>query len=652
MVRFLVRQKPFWAAIGLAAVFIAGYTYYAIHYKPFMVENLDGIGLEGLQPTARPMGETPKAVERVDLPGIPESVQESKSEAAALLRMAETHFQQGLWDEAVDELKRAVGLTSDTSVLSIAYANLAYLMDSEGKYSEAEKFLQRAVAFDKKFIQAYHNLGVIYLHLHDYDKALLAFQLAVREQADFSPSLAGIGEVHATMARYPEAITTFTESLRLREDPSVRYNLALAYLHSGNRSKAGAEFTTVLNTTPDPYMKYLALFNRAIAFDQERRYDEAAADYRAALTMTPTDIEARYNLGLMLKEGGKKEEALKEFLEVIKLDKDNIDAYYNAVTILAELGQYQQAMDLLKPVHDRLPDNKRINYLMGHLHHRLGNLPASHESFNTIVGYSGREDIPIQLKADAMAGLAAVMDDSGDIKFAEHLYKDALDLGDASYLRYNLARTLKRGRKYEESAKQATTAVEQEPGNYTYRLALAEVLLEGQNLTKAFDVYKQAAELAPQEYYPRFMMAYTAGRQRLWHTALTEYNRLLGSDLTPAIRGAVHKGIGNIYHDQGDFTEALKSYKEALPLVPTDADLFYNVSRTYFQMSRLDESFAALQKCIALNPVSSEAYTLLGVYYFKKGLLPKAREAFDKAIQINPENLEAYYNRDVLIKQL
>lgn len=650
---FLVRQKQVWAAFALTILLIIGGTYYAIKIRPYsdlskktgLVFEVPPAPQKVVTEQRRPEGEAG------EIPEIRQGVTESRAEAEALLRQAEAHYQRGEIDAAKDKLQRSIGLTTDTRLLSVAYANLANLLDGESKYTQALQFLQRALRFDRHFVEGYHNLGVIYLHLHEFDKAQLAFQMAIREKPDFAAAHAGLGEIHSTLGRFPEAVQAYTESLRLREDPSVRLSLGMVHLLSGNHAQAIDEFSAAQTSATDPYTKYLAYFNRAYSLDAKGRFDEAAADYRAALALVSKDVDATFNLGLSLMAAGKKEEALAAFRKVVEMDPDNMDAYLNAVTLHSDLGQYQEALTLLTPVHQRLPTHKRVNYLMAHLYHRVGKLAESHEFFNNVLAPE-REEIPPQLKADAMAGLASVLDDSGDLEGAESYYRESIRLGKAPYLYYNLSRTLRRARKLDESVKEATAALEMEPGNYTYVLALAEVLYDAEQLPKAFDVYKQAAEMAPagQEIYPRFMMAFTASRQRQWSTALSEYNRLLAGNIDTEVRGAVFKGIGNVYHEQAEYTQALAAYKDAASFLPKDSSLFYNIARTYMQLSQLDECNAALQKSLAFNQNSSEAYTLLGTYYFKKGLMDKAYDAFDKAVRINPENLEAYYNRDATKK--
>lgn len=647
--QILVRQKQFWFALGLTMLILGAGTYWLLNVQPYLKEKIIGAHMPEAPAATNEPSNVAEDTHPTGLTDIQESVREARAEAVSLMRQAEIHYQQGVVDSAKDKLKQAITLTSDTGLLSTAYANLANILDGEGRYTEAERFLQRALTFNRHFIDGFHNLGVVYLHMRDFDKSQLAFQMALRERGDFAPSHAGLGEIHSIQGRYPEAIQSFTESLRLREDPGVRLNLGLAYLQSGNHAMAMEQFAVVISSTSDPYLRYIAHFNRGFVLDSKGRYDEAVSDYQTAISLAPKDIDATFNLGLSLMAAGRKEEGIQAFRGVIQYDPNNLDAYLNAVTMHSDLGQYQAAYDLLRPVHDRIPYHRRVNYLLGHLCHRLGKLGESHEFFNKVL-LSGRDELQPQLKADALAGLASVFDDSGDLGAAETYYNEALLLDKSSYLHYNLSRTYRRDRKYEDSIRTITAAVDQEPGNYTYVLAQAEVLFEADYLAKAYDVYKLAAELSPHESYPRFMMAYTASRQRMWPAALTEFNRLLSNPVPQEVRGAVLKGIGNVYHDQGEYEKALDAYRDAAGALTGDASLYYNIARTYFQMNRYDECYSALQKSISLNPNSTESHTLLGTYYFKKGLMDRAYAEFEEAVRLNPENLEAYYNRDVVRK--
>ncbi|MBI4177987.1 tetratricopeptide repeat protein, partial [bacterium] len=401
--RWVVRQKPFWASLGLCMVIIGGFFYYYVFVRPYsqIDEKLMGIGLERPPSTFERAGPRGGRPDTSEIPDIRESVVESRAEAVSLIRLAEVHYQKGLIDPAKDALIRAISLTSDTSLLSTAYANLSNILDGEGRLVQAEQFLQRALTFDRRFVKGYHNLGVVYVHMHEYDKALLAFQVAVREEPDFAQAHAGIGEVHSIKGNFAESIRAYTEALRLREDPQVRLNLGLAYLQSENIPKAIEEFTAVLAAARDPYMGYLAHFNRGFALDSSRRYEEAVSDYQAALERAPKDVDARFNLGLSLMALKRQAEALAAFRRVVELDRDNMDAYLNAVAMHSELGQYPEALALLRPVHDRIPHNIRVNYQLGHLYHRVGQLGDAHDFFNQTLGPNPYEQLTTTLKADA-----------------------------------------------------------------------------------------------------------------------------------------------------------------------------------------------------------------------------------------------------------
>ena len=93
---------------------------------------------------------------------------------------------------------------------------------------------------------------------------------------------------------------------------------------AANRAVNLPEFVNVaagdLRTIGGPALDYYRLFDRAVYFEKQRRYDESAAAWKAVLDVAPTDSEARRRMGMSLLLGGRKTEAL---AELQKLPREN-----------------------------------------------------------------------------------------------------------------------------------------------------------------------------------------------------------------------------------------------------------------------------------------------------------------------------------------
>ena len=65
-----------------------------------------------------------------------------------------------------------------------------------------------------------------------------------------------------------------------------------------------------------------------------QRLDEAVVEFRAALTLTPSSVEAHNNLGIALGSQGKLDEAIDQFRQALKIQPKNEDARRNLTMLL------------------------------------------------------------------------------------------------------------------------------------------------------------------------------------------------------------------------------------------------------------------------------------------------------------------------------
>ena len=83
---------------------------------------------------------------------------------------------------------------------------------------------------------------------------------------------------------------------------------------------------------------------RGWAYERMGRVDEAIAEYRAAIQITPDHAKALCNLGNVQQDQGKLEEAIAAFREAIRLDPDDAISHYNVGNALQVRGKLQEAI--------------------------------------------------------------------------------------------------------------------------------------------------------------------------------------------------------------------------------------------------------------------------------------------------------------------
>ena len=121
------------------------------------------------------------------------------------------------------------------------------------------------------------------------------------------------------------------------------------------------------------------------------------------------------------------------------------------------------------------------------------------------------------------------------------------------------------------------------------------------------------------------------------------------SDTSPA--EAYYKNA-TVYHDLGEFEQAISEYKKAITLNPNSPIIYNRLGVAYSELKQYDTALNAYQKALVLSPTTAEPHYNMGLVYLKQGNLPRAAEAFKRAIAINAEWEDAYTGLgEVYLKQ-
>src|SRR3954469_5401670 len=87
-------------------------------------------------------------------------------------------------------------------------------------------------------------------------------------------------------------------------------------------------------------------FNVGLTLDELHRFDEALAAYQEAVEIDPDDVQALNHLGVDLCRVGRFEEALKSFEQIEAADPSFEPAYCNRIIAYSEVGQHEKAEEM------------------------------------------------------------------------------------------------------------------------------------------------------------------------------------------------------------------------------------------------------------------------------------------------------------------
>ncbi|PYV39525.1 MAG: peptidase S1, partial [Acidobacteria bacterium] len=147
--------------------------------------------------------------------------------------------------------------------------------------------------------------------------------------------------------------------------------------------------------------------------------DEAIAQYRQALQLKPTFVEAHNNLGLALASQGRLDEAIAQYRQALQLNPRYVEAYDNLGTGLASAGKLDEAISQFRQALQLKPDS-----------------PEAHNNLGIALASQGRLDeavtqfrLALQTKpafAEAHNNLAMALQSRGNLEEAIKCYRQAL----------------------------------------------------------------------------------------------------------------------------------------------------------------------------------------------------------------------------------
>lgn len=170
-----------------------------------------------------------------------------------------------------------------------------------GRYQEAISESKVALARNATNVNAYNNLGLVYLDQGQFEMAQFVYQKALTsiDGADRNALIhANLGRVYLGQAKTASAKAELERAIALDPD-LVPARMAIAQLHLTNRDYQAAAEALEKAKAIEP--KNAAIVNNlAIAYRGLGRYEEAQKAYKEALVLDPSNPEPHLNLAVLL----------------------------------------------------------------------------------------------------------------------------------------------------------------------------------------------------------------------------------------------------------------------------------------------------------------------------------------------------------------
>ncbi|PBN43737.1 tetratricopeptide repeat protein [Sphingobium sp. D43FB] len=237
-----------------------------------------------------------------------------------------------------------------------AYGNHLHDM---GDGAAAIAALQRAVAVQPRYAEGWINLAIVATDQMQFGIAEEALDQAAR----IAPQDDRILHVQGAMAQAqgrPEAAAAAYRALLVRKPSDLRacYNLATALRASDDRASALEAIERAIDGGLDIAP---ALTLRAHILAEMGRFDDAVAQYQAALRRYPDHVDAQDTLARLLPQIGREAEAFDAFDLAIEQQPRHIQLLLAGIRVAMDIRDHDRALGLIDRAQPMLDDPDQLS---------------------------------------------------------------------------------------------------------------------------------------------------------------------------------------------------------------------------------------------------------------------------------------------------
>lgn len=213
----------------------------------------------------------------------------------ALLKLAELYFLVRQYENAITNINKALKIDEN---IANAYFLKGSVFKEMGDTSKAISSMQTAIEQDNKFFDAYLDIGILYASRKN-PLAMEYYNNALRLKPGNENVVFAKARLLQDMDKTDESIALYNEILaKNKNNTDVLYNLgAISLDKKKNPNQAIDYFSKAIAVDP----KYTdAYFARGASFEVLKDFNNARADYKMCLQITPNyepAISALNNLG-------------------------------------------------------------------------------------------------------------------------------------------------------------------------------------------------------------------------------------------------------------------------------------------------------------------------------------------------------------------
>jgi protein O-GlcNAc transferase len=298
-----------------------------------------------------------------------------KNNSSVWYNLGTLYYEQGENFKAFDCLNKAL-IIDDSQA---PYHYIMGLILEKIQINKAIEAYQKAIEIDPKLVDAYNNLGNIFLVQGEVEQAEIFFRKAVTANPLHFGSYLNLGNLLIEQyQQVDEAISYYQKAFNFNpNDPNILNNLSVAYSLKDNHESQ-------------------VLFYQGFYFHTLGNFTEAIGSYKQAISITPESKLLYFHLGLSWHSIGKTEAAIQELKLALKLFPNDLLIQIAILQMLPAIYQTIEEIDFYRECFRERLELLVKNISLDTDSNRVNALKAISQKTNFYLAYQCKNDVNLQ----------------------------------------------------------------------------------------------------------------------------------------------------------------------------------------------------------------------------------------------------------------
>jgi tetratricopeptide (TPR) repeat protein len=252
-------------------------------------------------------------------------------------------------------------------------------------YMVASQQYKKAIQFDNNNINVQRELGTVYVEMHKYSEAILAFGEVIKKDANDAVANENLANLYFWTHKWSDAVTAAQKMKQLKIGKNADYIIGKSYTELEDFGQA---YTYLQSAIKQDSLNADIPYTIARNFVEMSNYRNAAPFFVKAITMDTSKPRWVYECALNYAAIPEDRMAIKYYLLAADRGYKTDNDYIENLSISYEgSGQIDKCIEMMKKVLEKKPADLDLLNGIAQLYYKTGKYQDAIDNWDKILGY-------------------------------------------------------------------------------------------------------------------------------------------------------------------------------------------------------------------------------------------------------------------------